>query len=58
MVRWYGGTAVRQEKHERYLFIIIFFSNFVGENEGSHEKNIFSLFRFASAGRDVPIMIR
>ena len=35
MVRWYGGTAVRQEKHERYLFVIIFFSNFVGENDSS-----------------------
>ncbi len=31
MVRWYGGTAVRQEKHERYLFVIIFFSNFGGK---------------------------
>ena len=33
LVRWCAGTAVRQEKHERYLFVIIFFSNFVGENE-------------------------
>ena len=31
LVRWCAGTAVREEKHERYLFVIIFFSNFVGE---------------------------